>query len=152
METEDAEPDALYETVEPILPLGLPFVPTEVSENWFDWPALPDLFAVFFSGANTNRDPFLVDIDLDRLKRRLTDYFNPALSHDDIARRYPLIMKPLSYFDAIATRKTLLRRGGPTQKGLIRYTYRPFDIRWLYWEGRHKAAERQTCRLLVACI
>ena len=134
IETEDAEPDALYETVKPILPLGLPFVPTEVSENWFDWPALPDLFAVFFSGANTNRDPFLVDIDLDRLKRRLTDYFNPALSHDDIARRYPLIMKPLSYFDAIATRKTLLRRGGPTQKGFIRYTYRPFDIRWLYWE------------------
>ena len=138
MATSEAEPDVLYDRIEPILPLGLPFVQTTVSKGWFDWPALPDLFLTFFSGANTNRDPFLVDIDLDRLKSRLTDYFNPTLSHDEIARRYPLIMKPLNYFDAVATRETLLRRGGPTQNGFIRYTYRPFDIRWLYWEADTK--------------
>ena len=89
--TAEAEPDALYESIEPMFPLGLPFVQTAVSEGWFDWPELPDLFLTFFSGANTNRDPFLVDIDLDRLKRRLTDYFNNDLSHDEIARRYPLV-------------------------------------------------------------
>ena len=136
--TAEAEPAALYDSFEPLLPLGLPFVQTAASEGYFDWPALPDLFPAFFSGANTNRDPFLVDIDLDRLKRRLTDYFNPALSHDQIAGRYPLIMKPLNYFDAIATREVLLRRGGPTWKGFIRFTYRPFDTRWLYWEADTK--------------
>ncbi len=136
--TAEEEPENLYENVEPILPLGLPFARIEVSEDWFDWPALTDLFFTFFSGANTNRDPFLVDIDRDRLEHRLKDYFNPALSHEEIARRYPLIMKPVDYFDAIATRETLLRRGGPTEKGFIRYTYRPFDIRWLYWEAETK--------------
>ena len=138
LETAEAAPATLYDALAPVLPLGLPFVPIRVSDGWFDWPALPDLFLTFFSGANTNRDPFLVDIDLDRLERRLADYFNSALSHEEIARRYPLIMKPLNYFDAIATRETLLRRGGPTRSGFIRYTYRPFDIRWLYWEADTK--------------
>ena len=138
LETAEAAPDVLYDAIAPMLPLGLPFVPIRVSEGWFDWPALPDLFLTFFSGANTNRDPFLVDIDLDRLEHRLADYFNPALSHEEIARRYPLVMKPLNYFDATATRETLLRRGGPTRSGFIRYTYRPFDIRWLYWEADTK--------------
>ena len=71
----EAEPDTLYETVQPLLPLGLPFAPTTVSDDWFDWPALPDLFPALFPGAKTNRDSFLVDIDLGRLKERIVDYF-----------------------------------------------------------------------------
>ena len=136
--TAEAEAKVLYDSLDPSLPLGLPFVPMVVSEDWQDWPGLPTLFSTFFSGANTNRDPFLVDIDLDRLHGRLSDYFNKALSHDEIARRYPLIMKPLEYFDGIATREALLRRGGPTRTGFIRFTYRPFDTRWLYWEADTK--------------
>ena len=136
--TAEAEAKVLYDSLDPSLPLGLPFVPMVVSEDWQDWPALPTLFSTFFSGANTNRDPFLVGIDLDRLHGRLSDYFNKALSHDEIARRYPLIMKPLEYFDGIATREALLRRGGPTRTGFIRFTYRPFDTRWLYWEADTK--------------
>ncbi len=136
--TSNADPNVLYENVDPILQLGLPFMKLRVSEEWFKWPAIPDIFFTFFSGANTNRDPFLVDIDLDQLKNRLKDYFNPALKHEEIAQRYPLIMKPVDYFDAIATRETLLHRGGPTERGFIRYTYRPFDIRWLYWEAETK--------------
>ena len=128
----------MYDTFEPSLPLGLPFTPATVGDSWYDWPALPDLFSTFFSGANTNRDPFLVDIDRDRLEIRLGDYFNPALSHDEIARRYPLVMKLLAYFDAAGTRETLLRRGGPTLGGFIEFTYRPFDTRWLYWEADTK--------------
>ena len=63
-----------YSTLEPNLRLGFPFKPMAVSESWFDWPALPDLFPVSFPGVKTSRDGFLVDIDLDRLKatNRLT--------------------------------------------------------------------------------
>ena len=134
----DGEADTLYDMIKPVLQLGLPFVQTSVSERWFDWPQLTEVFQTFFSGANTNRDPFLVDIDLERLRGRLTDYFDPDLSHREIARRYPLIMKPVKYFNAVATRDVLLSRGGPTEKGFIRFTYRPFDTRWLYWEADTK--------------
>ena len=135
--TAEDEPGALYEEIAPILPLGLPFVRTAVSEDWFDWPALPDLFPVSFPGVQTKRDGFLVDVDLDRLKARIADYFNTTLSHDELARRYPDAMKSSSGFvvrDARAVRDALLVRGGPDESGFVRYAYRPFDNRWLYWD------------------
>ena len=135
LETEEAEPDALYDDIEPVLPLGLPFVQTAVSESWFDWPALTDLFPVRFHGVLTNRDAFLVDVDLERLKTRVADYFNTKLSHDEMARRYPSAMRSTARFDAGSGRSALLARGGPINAGFIRLAYRPFDNRWLYWEA-----------------
>ncbi len=140
LETAEAEPGAVYAEVSPLLPLGLPFVQTAVSGDWFDWPALPDLFPVSFPGVQTKRDSFLIDIDLDRLKARISDYFNGDLSHEEIARRYPGAMKSSSGFvvrDARAVREALLARGGPNEDGFIRFAYRPFDNRWLYWESGH---------------
>ena len=48
--TAHAELGALYEGIEPVLALGLPFVRTVVSADWFDWPALPELFPAYFPG------------------------------------------------------------------------------------------------------
>ena len=141
--TAEAEPGALYDGVKPVLPLGLPFVQTAVSDGWFDWPSLPDLFPVSFPGVKTSRDGFLVDVDLDRLKARIHDYFDPALSHEEIARRYPGVMKTTARFDARAVRDALLKRGGPDEAGFARFAYRPFDNRWLYWEGETKLLDEK---------
>ncbi len=138
IETAEAEPDALYGDVEPILPLGLPFVRTAVSADWFDWPALPDLYPVSFPGVQTKRDSFLIDVDLDRLKERVAHYFDADMSHEEIARSYPVAMKSSSGFvvgDARAVRDALLARGGPDEGGFVRFAYRPFDDRWLYWDA-----------------
>ena len=134
----EADPDVVYEKVTPNLELGLPFKPIAAIQSWFDCPALGDLFPVSFPGAKTNRDGFLVDIDLSRLRARIDDYFNPDLGHEEIARRYPVIMKTVSHFDALSTRTTLLQRGGPNESGFVRFAYRPFDTRWLYWEADTK--------------
>ena len=143
LETAEAEPDDLYNTIEPVLPLGLPFVQTAVSEAWFDWPALPELFPKSFPGVKTSRDGFLVDVDLDRLKARAGDYFDAGLSHEEITRRYPGAMKTTARFDARAVRDTLLARGGPNEAGFLRYAYRPFDTRWLYWEAETKLLDEK---------
>ena len=135
--------DVGYSTLEPNLQLGLPFKPTAVSVDWFEWPALPDLFPVSFPGVKTSRDGFLVDTDLDRLRARVSDYFDAALSHEDIARRYPRVMKSTARFDAPAVRDALLRRGGPNESGFIRFAYRPFDNRWLYWEKDTKLLDEK---------
>ena len=129
----------LYDSVSPDLALGLPFVPTTVSKSWPDWPSLIELFPTSFPGAKTNRDSFLVDIDLHRLEARIDDYLNSNLSHDEIASRYPVIMKTARHFDARATRDALLRRTEiPKETGFIKFVYRPFDTRWLYWEADTK--------------
>ena len=141
--TAELEPGALYEGVKPVLPLGLPFVRTAVSDAWFDWPSLPDLFPVSFPGVKTSRDGFLVDVGLDRLKARIADYFDAGLSHEEIARRYPGVMKTTARFDARAVRDALLKRGGPDEAGFMRFAYRPFDNRWLYWEAETKLLDEE---------
>ena len=112
--TAETGPDELYDSVEPNLPLGLPFAQMVVSSGWTDWPALPDLFSVSFPGVKTSRDSLVVDIDLDRLKARLKDYFGSGLS----------------------------TRAGPDEAGFVRYAYRPFDTRWLYWEANGELLDR----------
>ena len=141
-ETAEAAPAALYEAIEPVLPLGLPFAAVAVNQSWSYWPSLPDLFPTSFPGATTSRDSFLVDVDLERLKARVMDYLNPALSHEEIARRYPAAMNATAHFDARAVREALLPRAVPNEAGFIRYAYRPFDTRWLYWEADTKLLDR----------
>ena len=52
LKTAASEPDALYETVAPLLAAG-PAVcaHSAVSEDWFAWPALPDLFPATYPGS-----------------------------------------------------------------------------------------------------
>ena len=144
--TADAEPDTLYSEVAPLMPLGLPFVEAAVCDDWFEWPALPDLFQTWFPGVQTGRDEFLVDVDLNRLKTRLREYFDPALSHEEIARRYPRVMQDTRRFDARSVRNTLLARGGPDEDGFVAYAYRPYDSRWLYWERHTKLLREKSPR------
>ena len=142
-ETAESEPAALYDEVSPVLPLGLPFASVAVSEGWHAWPALPDLFPVSFPGVKTSRDAFLIDVDLDRLKHRVSDYFDVDLGHEEIARRYPSVMRSRERFNGRAIRSALLDRGGPDEAGFVRHAYRPFDTRWVYWEKETKLLDEK---------
>ena len=113
-DTAETGPAELYNSVTPMLTLGLPFAAVSVSRNWQDWASLPDLFPTSFPGVKTSRDSFLIDVDLDRLKKRVADYFDSS--------------------------KTT--RHGPNEEGFIRYAYRPFDTRWLYWESNGGLLDR----------
>ena len=139
-ETTEAEAEALYDTVEPSLPLGLPFAEVAVNRGWSDWPSLPDLFPTSFPGVQTKRDAFLIDIELDKLEARVGEYFNPTFSNVEIGAKFPAAMKSSSGFvvsDADSVRNSLLARGGPIDANFVRHAYRPFDTRWLYWEAGH---------------
>ena len=141
--TAETGPHELYHSVEPSLPLGLPFAPVTASTRWGNWPALTELFPVYFPGVITSRDTFLVDIDPDNLKARITDYFNPGFSHEEITRLYPSVMSSTRRYDARGVRDALLRRGGPVEYGFVPYSYRPFDTRWLYWEAETKLLDEK---------
>ena len=143
-ETAEAEPAAIYDAVEPSMPLGLPFSEVVVNQGWSDWPSLPDLFPTSFPGVKTSRDSFLIDVDLDRLKERVGDYFNSELSHEEIARRYPSVMNSSARFNSRAVRDSLLKRDKPDEKSdFVRHSYRPFDNRWLYWEAETKLLDEK---------
>ena len=52
-------------------------------------------------------------------------------------------MKSTARFDARATRTALIARGGPDESGFVRFAYRPFDTRWLYWEKDTKLLDEK---------
>ena len=112
--TAEAEPDTLYDTIKPVLELGLPFTHMSVSDGWHAWPTLPELFYKSFPGVTTSRDAFLVDTDFDRLKVRVTDYFNPELSHEEITRRHPAVMDAVPGFVPPQVRNALLKCATPS--------------------------------------
>ena len=130
--------EALYLDVTPQEALSLALRPIQVSEDWVDWPALPDLFPKSFPGIHTGRDKFLVDIDKDSLQERIKAYFDAANSDETIAELYPAAMRNSTAFkvyDGREARKALLDREEPLRGDYVRDSYRPFDDRWLYWEA-----------------
>ncbi|MDA8064547.1 MAG: N-6 DNA methylase [Thermaerobacter sp.] len=126
-----------YLALQPPQEMDFPFVPSSSESSYFLWPQLPDLFPVSFAGVKTSRDSFLTDMDRDRLVGRVRWYFDPAVSHEEIRKAFPKVMENIASFDATATRAWLLERGFLLE-GVVRYLYRPFDVRWLYWEPETK--------------
>ena len=131
--TAAAEPAAIYEAITPPLELGLPFLPAAVSEGYFDWPKLPELLPVSFPGVQTKRDSFLTDIDHAVLKRRIEMYFDPTAENSEFFAAFPEAGYRTAQYDPMATRDCLKRRG-MLYENIVPFAFRPFDLRWVYWE------------------
>lgn len=134
--------DNAYEVLQPDLALDLALTPGRMAPGYTSWPSLPELFPVSSPGVNTSRDGFLVDIDRSRLEGRIKDYFDPGISDDQLGGKYPGIMDGAARYDSRATRAYLLQRGMKPEN-IVRYCYRPFDLRWLYWEPESKLLDEK---------
>jgi hypothetical protein len=142
LETAAQDGQSLYQQLEPPLELGLPFAPSQVNTAYLAWPLLPDLFPVSFPGVKTSRDDVVVDIDRERLIERMKMYFDPKVTHEEMRRISPSGVSDAARFSAHAVRDYLQRRGFLPQN-VVRYCYRPFDTRWLYWEPETKLLDEK---------
>ncbi len=131
-----------YAVVEPELRLGLPLKPRAVGTDYLSWPLLTELFPASFPGVKTSRDDVVVDIDKDRLIRRMERYFNPEISHEEMRGIAPGAMASTARFQAEQTRDNLRKRGFKPEN-VVSYCYRPFDTRWLYWEPATKLLDEK---------
>jgi len=131
-----------YQDLHPPLELGLPFQPSHVQAGYLSWPPLPRLFPASFPGVKTSRDDVVVGVDREALISRMEKYFDPAVMDADVATTAPSAMRSTARFDAHSTRQYLTARGflpGNT----VRYVYRPYDLRWLYWEPETKLLDEK---------
>ncbi len=97
---------AQYQTVKPSVEIGLPFKPHVIGANYFAWAKLTELFPVSFPGVKTSHDDVVVDVDKERLIERVKGYIVDSQN------------KTLSF----------------KSEQVVKYAYRPFDVRWLYWD------------------
>ena len=126
----------------PNVTLGYPFKPHTVDESYFTWALLSELFPVSFPGVNTGRDDVLVSIDRESLLKRIETYFDANISNDEMKRIAPNIMQETSTFQGRKNRDYLIKRGFKPEN-LVRYSYRPFDLRWVYWESETNLLDRK---------
>lgn len=138
-----------YQEIKPPLELGLPYMPMQVQPAYLSWPLLADLFPTTSPGVNTSRDIDLIEIDRAKLERRMKIYFDPTSGDEVVSKHAPSIMTPTSGYDPLATRKVLLTRGLASGY-FIKYGYRPFDVRYLYWHPETKLLDRNREDLFTA--
>ncbi|VXD01809.1 conserved hypothetical protein [Sphingomonas sp. T1] len=129
--------EEIYEEITPSLPLGLPFIKTNLQSGYLDWPQITELLPTYMSGVQTKRDQFLVDIDRNALGKRIADYYDAALSFESFAARYPEAAQATKRYEPAKTRAELLKTGILADH-IVKYSYRPFDTRWVYWEPETK--------------
>lgn len=140
--TAEADPATIYDQVEPTLPMRLQFMPFDVDAAYFDWPLLPSLLPVGFPGVKTSRDEFLIDVDREALETRIEQYRDPKVTDATLAKAYPALANATERYDPVATRKAILERTHD-QGRIIRYAYRPFDVRWMYWDADTKLVDEK---------
>lgn len=128
--------------ITPIPALGLPFRPCLVEADYLTWPRLTELLPTTFSGMKTVRDSFVVDIDRSSLDKRILAYYNPKVNSAKMREIAPVALIDTRGFDALKVR-AFLQGKGLKDEGFVRYAYRPFDVRWLYWEGTTKLIDEK---------
>lgn len=118
----------------PDLSLGLALRPLASETIYFTWPGLNQILLTSCPGVQTKRDDLLVDIDRSRLESRMRAYFSPDVPDVEMAQICPsAIVTTNRDFDLTSTRRALQKRGYLPEY-LVRYCYKPFDVRWIYWE------------------
>jgi predicted helicase len=124
----------LYQDVTPRRETRWVLIPGVSAPDYASWPALPDVFPIYFSGVNTNRDADLVSVDRASLEARMRTYYDANKSDEGVKAVCPVLMTDAARFNAAETRAMLLKRSRFGPAHIVRTVYRPLDDRWLYYE------------------
>ncbi|XGV88674.1 MAG: type ISP restriction/modification enzyme [Limnothrix sp. BL-A-16] len=125
-----------YTITHPIRETRFSFYPAKIEPHYLEWAKVRDFCAVSPSnGLMEKRSGALIDIDQDALEQRMQAYFNPDLDWEAYKSLNYGLVKPQSRFNPKVTRKKVLLIERFRSRHLIRYSIRPFEVRWCYYTG-----------------
>ncbi len=111
------------------------FVPIDLShKNTYDkfWSIL-EIFDKNKIGVCTKRDHFIIDNSPEELEKRIKDLANKNIGKEQITEIYDLNN---TYEWDYETALENIKLEGYDKKKLIKYSYRPFDIRYIYYHDQ----------------
>ncbi len=124
---------------------GLVPIPTDAARRWKftadtggDFPSVDEYLPTVHSGVQPVRDEAVMAHDRAMLKARMLDYFDSSLTFEEVTARHPGFSVVRARYNPTQTRSRLLSSSIFHEERLVRFLYRPFDVRWLYWEPDHK--------------
>ena len=123
--------ESLYKKFTPSSPWYF-FIPRKTAEiqRYLKWKQITEIFPVNNVGIVTARDKFVIDFDLDDLMFRIIQFRNLNLNCEIFREAYGL--KDTSTFKLSRFRKELAKDEN-WQEYYETITYRPFDIRHIYY-------------------
>jgi len=92
--------------------------------------AINDIFPVYNVGVQTHRDEFVVDINKEKLQKRIQDFMNNDISDSAIKIKYNI--NETNDWKLEDQRKKVLSDTKWKDK-IIKYHFRPFDIGWIFY-------------------
>lgn len=113
-----------------------------------DFPHVDEYLPTFFSGVQPVRDEAVMDTDRAALVDRMTDYFDPSIQLPSLIATYPGFGVTRAGYDAVRTRGRLLAGSQFDDVNVVKFLFRPFDTRWLYWESEAGLLNRPRPQLL----
>ncbi|HZJ51547.1 MAG TPA: type ISP restriction/modification enzyme [Actinomycetota bacterium] len=128
---------------------GLVPVATDAARQWKftadtggDFPSIDEYLTTVHSGVQSVRDAAVMAEDRVTLETRMRDYFDASLPLEQIVASHPGFGVERVGYNALKVRQNLLSSSSFQGGRLVRFLYRPFDVRWLYWEPDHKLLNR----------
>jgi hypothetical protein len=109
------------------------FTPSNASNEYSSWPLVVHLCAVPpFNGPIERRANALISPDREVLAARVRAYFDPVVSDDEIKHIYPSLMMTGNRIVGPEARRKVLSEFQYDDSNIVRYPFKPFDVRWCY--------------------
>jgi len=109
---------------------------TEYDKGW----ELTDAFPVHTPGVVTGRDRFALAFDLRDLETRVSDFLDPARSDAELRENYLSPSDKLSIDEV----RRVMGTAYSTEEAFVKCLFRPFDMRWLFYDDNVLARSRRT--------
>lgn len=133
---EDPSFDAGYEFADPQESNRYSFRPSGASTDYLSWPKPTELSAVApFNGPVERRALALISIDKAPLASRMRAYFDESVTDDEIADIYPSLMMTGNRIVGPVARERIKSKFHYEEDRIVRYPFKPYDIRYCYLEN-----------------
>jgi hypothetical protein len=141
-----------YETPEPHQKNRCSFRPLHVSPEYFSWPSIISLCSEEpISGLQEMRHSAFLDIDRDKLEKRMRVYFDPNVDWATVKALNSGLSQKAGGFSPQDAREKALTNESFTLVNLRRYALYPFDVRWCYYTKSPTLWNRPRPELVSQC-
>lgn len=125
--------DTQYEKAQPNATNRYSLRSSDVSTYYLNWPRSVELCEVPpFNGPVERRAFALISNEVETLSKRIRAYFDKAISDNEVEQIYPSLMMTGNRIVGPDARKKIQREFVFDQTRIVRYPFKPFDIRWCY--------------------
>jgi SAM-dependent methyltransferase len=126
------------------------FRPARVSKGYMSWPKPVELAAVPpYNGPVERRGLALIAIDRDTLSVRMRMYFDGSAGNDEVERVCSSLMMTGNRIVGPKARQKLLKEFTYDSNVIVRYPFKPFDVRWCYLENLRPLFSEPSPQLLA---